>query len=178
MQHRATFERGGYVNIVDALRDVSRAELDCLIEQELIEAARAVRVFSADRASAAIDAVNLLRRFVLKARVRILIVNGVAFDLVVDDFARDGCGRGALYLLNKTRANSPGAHVATGRALACEVLAVVDVYLEVEAEGAGATQEFDGEERPSRPRANDADRITGLKISRLRHRRNPRKPGR
>jgi hypothetical protein len=96
-------------------------------------------------------------------------MNGVAFDFVVDDFARNGGGRRAFDLFDEARADRTRAHIAAGRAFSGKILAVVNVYLDVEAERAGAPQKLYGEERAGGPGADNADSITRLKIGRLRH---------
>jgi hypothetical protein len=70
----------------------------------------------------------------------------VAFEFVMDDFGRD-VRRRVLDLFDEIVADCSGAHVATGRAFACEVFAVVDRDVERESERACAAQQFDGEER-------------------------------
>src|SRR5205085_11609447 len=133
---------------------------------------RAVRRFGAHGASAAIDAVNLSSRLGLKPRCRILIMHGVAFDLVMNHLRRNRC-RGVFNLFDQTVAERTRAHVATGRTLLGEALTVVDVNREIETQSAGAAQEFDGEERTGRPCADYADATARSQIGWLRHDRSP-----
>ena len=146
---------------MDVLLDVVSAELDGLLQKELIEAACAVGALGADRASASIDAIDFLRWIVLQPRRRILVMNGVALNLVVDNLTRDGSGR-ALYLAYELVADSPGAHVAAGRALPGKILTVINIYFEVEAESACSAQKLYGEESASRACADDAHGVARL----------------
>src|SRR5687768_1506164 len=117
-------------------------------------------MFCADGPGPTVYAIDLFGCLVFEARGGVLIVNSVAFELVMDDFARDGGAGGALDLVDEFGSDRSGAHVAARRALPCEILAVVNVYLEVEAERAGPAKQFDAKEGARRPRANDADCIT------------------